>query len=568
MGNFESNMSNMMDNDHESDSSSEDIEIGYDMLNLYLDYNDGESDSSHNDSNEDLLNLLLQRFINTNRFNFDNAAFSSRRFCMPQIKAKTNLEALKKNYIYQSIKYGSGFGTDETSPMAKWSIVKMLQNRQNGIGSKQGAFLQPERCKLSNNYFPNCKEPIMSYDAKVFCGTFSRNGKHFVTASQDHMIRIYDSTTAKYKCQNEINARDVNWCILDIAFSPGCEYFVYSTWSTCLHLSRINNGTSQQLKPLFLQPTKSSFCIFSLAFSNCGDQIIGGGSDGCLYIYDLVMAKRTFRCPVNNQHEQEAVDVNAVGFIDETSNIIYSGSDNGIIKIWDRRCLNETNPKDVGVFSGHLDGITYIDSKNDARYLISNSKDQTIKLWDMRKFSPSSNSSQSSSSSRRRAKYYNRWDYRWDTVPKEFYTDTISLPDDSSIMTYRGHRVKKTLIRAKFSPQETTGQRYIYTGCGTGRLIIYDVLTGKIVYSVRSHKDIVRDVAWHPSRCEILTSSWDYNVNLNFRGQKKKMPMKRSLKEVNQDEPCGNDDENTDSTAPPPRRSRRLALRRQAQQSN
>lgn len=55
----------MVDNDHESDSSSEDIEIGYDMLNLYLDYNDGESDASHNDSNDDLLNLLLQRFINT-----------------------------------------------------------------------------------------------------------------------------------------------------------------------------------------------------------------------------------------------------------------------------------------------------------------------------------------------------------------------------------------------------------------------------------------------------------------------------------------------------------------------
>lgn len=57
-------MSNIMDNDHESDSSSEDIEIGYDMLNLYLDYNDGEEDS-HDDSNDDLLNLLLQRFINT-----------------------------------------------------------------------------------------------------------------------------------------------------------------------------------------------------------------------------------------------------------------------------------------------------------------------------------------------------------------------------------------------------------------------------------------------------------------------------------------------------------------------
>lgn len=95
---------------------------------------------------------------------------------------------------------------------------------------------------------------------------------------------------------------------------------------------------------------------------------------------------------------------------------------------------------------------------------------------------------------------------------------------------------------------------------------VYDVLTGKIVYSVRGHKDIVRDVAWHPSRSEILTSSWDYNVNLNFRGQKKKVPLKRSLKEVNRDDPFGNDDENTDSAAPPPRRSRRLAQRREQAQ--
>lgn len=36
----------------------------------------------------------------------------------------------QRNYIYQSIKYGSGFGTDDTSPVAKWSMVKMLQNRQ------------------------------------------------------------------------------------------------------------------------------------------------------------------------------------------------------------------------------------------------------------------------------------------------------------------------------------------------------------------------------------------------------------------------------------------------------
>lgn len=98
-------------------------------------------------------------------------------------------------------------------------------------------------------------------------------------------------------------------------------------------------------------------------------------------------------------------------------------------------------------------------------------------------------------------------------------------------------------------------------------ITVYDVLTGKIVNSARGHKDIVRDVAWHPSRSEILTSSWDFNVNLNWRDQRKKVQMKRSLNDMNQDQ-SANDDDNTDSAAPPPRRSRRLALRRQAQQSN
>lgn len=74
-------------------------------------------------------------------------------------------------------------------------------------------------------------------------------------------------------------------------------------------------------------------------------------------------------------------------------------------------------------------------------------------------------------------------------------------------MTYRGHRVARTLIRAKFSPPETTGNRYIYSGCATGRVIIYDSLTGEMVQNVKGHSDLVRDVSWHPQRPEIVTAS-------------------------------------------------------------
>lgn len=95
-----------------------------------------------------------------------------------------------------------------------------------------------------------------------------------------------------------------------------------------VYLSRID-GTAIQLQPLFLEPTKPSFCIFSVAFAESGNEIIGGGSDGCMYIYDLVENRRTCQIPVAS----DSMDVNAVGFIDENSNIIYSAADNGVIRV-------------------------------------------------------------------------------------------------------------------------------------------------------------------------------------------------------------------------------------------
>lgn len=54
--------------------------------------------------------------------------------------------------------------------------------------------------------------------------------------------------------------------------------------------------------------------------------------------------------------------------------------------MWDRRCFIARG-KPAGVMLGHLEGITYIDSRGDGRYFISNGKDQCIKLWDVRKMS-------------------------------------------------------------------------------------------------------------------------------------------------------------------------------------
>lgn len=66
------------------------------------------------------------------------------------------------------------------------------------------------------------------------------------------------------------------------------------------------------------------------------------------------------------------------------------------------------------MFSGHFDGITYLDIKGDGRHFISNSKDQTVKLWDMRKFSNMKVANRS-----RESLSIPEWDYRWHPVPKK-----------------------------------------------------------------------------------------------------------------------------------------------------
>lgn len=81
-------------------------------------------------------------------------------------------------------------------------------------------------------------------------------------------------------------------------------------------------------------------------------------------------------------------------------------------------------------------------------------------------------------------------------------------------MTYRGHGVLHTLIRCRFSPIHSTGQQFIYSGCSTGKVVVYDLLSGHIVKKLTNHKACVRDVSWHPFEEKIVSSSWDGNLRM------------------------------------------------------
>jgi WD repeat-containing protein 23 len=140
----------------------------------------------------------------------------------------------------------------------------------------------------------------------------------------------------------------------------------------------MGNGTSGSGGGRWGRGTSGHFGIWSLRFSGDGGEIVAGTSDYSVYVYDLEAQRSVM------QIRGHSDDVNAVCFGDKMSpHILYSGSDDTTLKVWDRRSLRSERP--AGMFLGHTEGLTYIDSKGDGRYVISNAKDQTCKLWDLRK---------------------------------------------------------------------------------------------------------------------------------------------------------------------------------------
>ncbi|XP_058057969.1 DDB1- and CUL4-associated factor 11 isoform X1 [Anopheles bellator] len=490
-----------------------DVDIDVDDAMALLDVPEEEDEMMNESEFASILRQLIRSYESLNRFSGDIMVLNYENFLqnpLPVIKRKPNLDRLKKNAIYHATKSASEAGAAGSSD-APDSIVRMLNNRQFGLGERHGPFMRSTVCRINNHFRPNAfVDTVQKCDMKVFCGKFTGDGNQFITASQDTMIRVYDSSQCQYRLQRTMEAKHVSWSILDVDFSPDGQSFVYSTWADAVFVASLDNLSSDGIQCLYLNSESQKLGVFSVCYSSCGKHILCGANYGYMFAYDLNTASCTLKAPIST----ERPDVNAVGFVDESSNIFFSGSDHGIIKLWDRRCMNESNPEAVGKLVGHSDGITFIDSRNDGRYIISNSKDQSIKLWDLRHMSPATT---------RRNIHYRNWDYRWDDVPKRFFNAPRTLSGDTSIVTFRGHKVQKSLIRAKFSPALTTGQRYIYTGCGTGRLILYDVLTGAIVEAIEGHHDIVRDVAWHPHRAEILTCSWDTTVHRHtYRGPEEK----------------------------------------------
>lgn len=384
------------------------------------------------------------------------------------------------------------------------STVKMLAGRE-GNYSGRGRFSSADCCHVLSRYLPvNGPWLVDQMTSRAYVSQFSADGSLFVAGFQGSHIRIYNVDRG-WKVQKNILAKSLRWTVTDTSLSPDQRHLVYASMSPIVHIVNIGSAATESLANITeihdgldfsaADDEGYSFGIFSVKFSTDGRELVAGSSDDSIYVYDLEANKLSLRILAHTS------DVNTVCFADESGHLIYSGSDDSLCKVWDRRCFISKG-KPAGVLMGHLEGITFIDSRGDGRHLISNSKDQSIKLWDIRKMSSNATCTPG-------FRNY-EWDYRWMDYPTQ--ARELKHPCDQSLSTYKGHSVLRTLIRCYFSPSYSTGQKYIYSGSSDSCIYIYDLLTGAQVATLEHHKSVVRDCNWHPNYPILVSSSWDGDI--------------------------------------------------------
>ncbi|KAI7356090.1 hypothetical protein D0864_04504 [Hortaea werneckii] len=411
-----------------------------------------------------------------------------------------------------------------------------MLDRELGIGNQTRSNVLGKLA--AQNLVPSSKaDLIVNLNARCYSGQFSEDGSFFFACGQDFKVRMYDTSNPyDWKYYKTVHYYGGQWTITDASLSPDNRNLAYSSIRSQVCLANTEQGDDSEPQMLDFSDlgrggrghggggwgrSHGHFGIWSLRFSGDGGEIVAGTSDSSVYVYDLEAQRSILRIPGHQD------DVNAVCFGDKMSpHILYSGSDDTTVKVWDRRSLASMRP--AGMFLGHTEGVTYIDSKGDGRYVISNGKDQTCKLWDLRKMISTDVGERINPQD-----YTTNFDYRFSPYDTE---DHVPHQHDCSLVTFRGHRVLKTLIRCHFSPPGSTDGRYIYSGSHDGKIYVWNLdgtqasepinvlaatknsrpadderFVDRYDYYGRGGvwKTIVRDCSWHPSAPVIAATSWN-----------------------------------------------------------
>ncbi|KAF4676682.1 DDB1- and CUL4-associated factor 11 [Perkinsus chesapeaki] len=434
-------------------------------------------------------------------------------------------------------------------PAAKRSAYRVSVERKCRILSMTGR--RAAMHQLTGLFWRN--EKIIRGTGEAWVGEcpydirMSPSGHRLFVTGRDACVHMFDSTQLEGQGRKlnlpekrVFHQSHVRWTITDIDHHPSRAALITSSISPVLNFTADYERDGMRSKSLILDDTRIG--VWATRFT--GDwQVAAGSMVGGIHLFDI-LREMTF-CTA---HSHNSLDVNALctPHVDCGQRaVLFSGGDDGTICLWDTRGMRRPS----GVLVGHTDGICSLHMSDAHSYLLcSNAKDQKVKLWDLRTgiWGTSASSrdpilfEEASGVGPRRDAF--DVSSRWHPVSSSALPGRLAGPALGlfirSLFTFVGHKVHRTLIRARLSPLRTTGGRYILSGSADGVMQLWDIYnpspfgktfraTGQPLRGLDSEDDdsddaqdwydrshTTRAVTWHPTIPAAMYASWDLHVRM------------------------------------------------------
>uniref|UniRef100_A0A5K3FLG7 U5 small nuclear ribonucleoprotein 40 kDa protein n=1 Tax=Mesocestoides corti TaxID=53468 RepID=A0A5K3FLG7_MESCO len=337
--------------------------------------------------------------------------------------------------------------TDEARALASFQLPRSAQGQIIPAG-------MPGSLRRTSSLFsPNML--LTGHESEVFCAKFvPSEGSYVVSAGFDRQIFLWETYG---ECENIAVMSGHGGAILDLALSSDGE-LLYSA-SSDKTLAIWDLTTCQRVKKI----RGHQNIVNSIDIARRGPQMIASGSDdGTVRLWDR-------RQKTEVQNFQNTYQVLSVAFSD-TAEMIFSGGIDNIIKGWDLRKL------DVAMrLTGHTDTVTGLALSPDGNFLLSNAMDNTLRIWDVKPYAPTERC--------------------------------------TKLLQGHVHTFEKNLLRCAWSPDG----RYVTCGSGDRYVHVWDVTTRHLIYKLPGHSASVNETGFHPLEPILLSGGSDKKIFLGLR---------------------------------------------------
>ncbi|KAG9008547.1 general transcription repressor [Tulasnella sp. JGI-2019a] len=198
------------------------------------------------------------------------------------------------------------------------------------------------------------RQIFSGHQQEVYSLDFSKDGRLLVSGSGDKTARVWNMANGTHQVLAIVEPADVDAGVTSIAISPNGQHVAAGSLDTIVRIWDVTTGN------LIERLRGHSDSVYSVAFAQYGRGLVSGSLDKTLKHWDLVLLHgNSLRVVALGQDEIVASGVQPV---------LKEGGENG------STCTI--------TFSGHQDYALSVAMSPDDGWVVSGSKDRSVRFWD------------------------------------------------------------------------------------------------------------------------------------------------------------------------------------------